>query len=229
MATPTPHTPNAPKFEMGEDPLPPKPPRLSVRNSYSQFVSSLKILLPALATALIILVVVWPYVAVNDRGFRVEAIKNPLEEARNLSMINARFTGFDEKNQPFTITADMANQEPGVSEQIDLQLPKADIELQDGTWLALTARTGHYDKETQILDLFGAVNLFHDEGFEMRTEKAQVNLKEGSASGSVPVEGQGPMGNLTAEGFHVTDRGSVIHFTGKSHLTLYPENEQVLQ
>ncbi|MEM7168736.1 MAG: LPS export ABC transporter periplasmic protein LptC [Pseudomonadota bacterium] len=225
MASPEPHASGAPSQSDPPQTAPRKPPRLSMRNSYSQFVSSLKVILPATAVALIILVAVWPYVVTKESGFRVQAIKNPMEEAQNLNMINARFSGFDEKSQPFNITADMASQEQGNSEQIDLQLPKADIELRDGSWLALTAKKGHYDQEKEILDLVGSVNLFHDKGFEMRTESAQVSLKDGSAQGDVPVEGQGPMGTLTAEGFEIVDRGAVILFTGKSHMTLYPESE----
>ena len=202
-----------------------QPPRLSHRNRYSLFVHWMKFLLPALACALILLVVAWPQIAPDEKLFQVEPIKNAAQEAQNLNMINARFSGFDDKEQPFTVTADMATQRPGEKDRVELQRPKADITLQDGTWLALTAKVGYYDRATETLDLVGAVNLFHDEGFEVRTEKAQVDLKNGIASGNVPVESQGPSGTLTSEGFRVLDKGDTVVFTGKSRMILYPEDK----
>src|SRR3546814_7980322 len=38
------------------------PPRLSGRNSYSLFVTSMKVVLPALAAGLVLLVVAWPQI-----------------------------------------------------------------------------------------------------------------------------------------------------------------------
>jgi lipopolysaccharide export system protein LptC len=101
--------------------------------------------------------------------------------------------------------------------------------MNDGTWLALTAKVGYYDRQTELLDLVGDVNLFHDQGFEVRTEKAQVDLKGGTASGDLPVEGQGPSGTLTAEGFRAIDSGKTVIFTGKSKMILYPAEKDALQ
>jgi lipopolysaccharide export system protein LptC len=208
---------------------PKQPPRLSQRNVYSLFVNWMKLLLPALACALILLVVAWPQIAPDDKLFRIEPIKNAAQEAQNLNMINARFSGFDDNQQPFTVTADMATQKPGEKDRVELQKPKADITMNDGTWLALTAKVGYYDRQTELLDLVGDVNLFHDQGFEVRTEKAQVDLKGGTASGDLPVEGQGPSGTLTAEGFRVIDNGKTVIFTGKSKMILYPAEKDALQ
>ena len=206
-----------------------QPPRLSQRNLYSLFVHWMKFLLPALACALILLVVAWPQIAPEDKLFQIEPIKNAAQEAQNLNMINARFSGFDENQQPFTVTADMATQRPGDKDRVELQKPKADITLEDGTWLALTAKVGYYDRQTERLDLEGDVNLFHDQGFEVRTERAEVDLKAGIASGNLPVQSQGPSGILTSEGFRVIDDGETVIFTGKSKMILYPNEKDPLQ
>ena len=52
------------------------------------------------------------------------------------------------------------------------------------------------------------------------TAAAQIQLREGSASGDEPVAAQGPFGTLTSEGFRLTDRGQVVIFTGRSHAVL---------
>ena len=138
-------------------------------------------------------------------------------------MLNARFDGLDEKNRPYTVTADMATQSDSDEDLIELELPKADITLEDGAWLALTARSGKYRQKSQILDLIGSVSLFHDQGFELRTEAARVDLARGVAEGNQPVQGQGSTGFIEAQGFRVLDRGARIIFTGKARLIVNPE------
>ncbi len=207
-------------------PPPAPPPRLSVSNRYSIFVGFLKVLLPAVAVALILLVVVWPEISRDSGEFRVRVSDISLEQADSLTMLNARFEGVDDKERPFTLTADEATQTTDNENLVRLELPKGDITLEDGTWMAMTAREGQYRRDTQMLDLNGEVTLFHDRGFELRTEAAQVDLEAGVARGSEDVEGQGPFGNLEAEGFEVLDRGARVLFTGKSRAVLYPKSER---
>ena len=197
-----------------------QPPRLSGRSSYSLFVGLMKVLLPAMAAALVLLVIVWPQL-IPDERFRIGVSQISLEQADSLAMLNPRFDGRDSSNRPFSITADLATQASGGSDVIDLELPKADITLEDGTWLALTAQTGRYRRKAETVEMQGDVVVFHDQGFEMRTEEAFIDLEAGTATGATPVEGQGPAGLLNAEGFQVTGRGARILFTGKSQMVLY--------
>ncbi len=208
---------------------PAAPPRLSGRNSYSIFVGFMKVLLPALAVALILLVVIWPQLGRDDGRFRIRVSDISLEQADSLSMLNARFEGVDGHDQPFVLTADEATQTADDDNLVHLELPKGDMTLEDGTWLAMTAREGRYRRNIQVLELSGDVTLFHDQGFEMRTEAARIDLEAGTAGGSEPVEGQGPFGNLVSEGFRVFDRGERIVFTGRSRAVFHPDATQVEQ
>ena len=199
------------------------PPRLSIRNRYSIFVGFMKVLLPATAAALILLVVAWPQFTIDEGQFRLSMSQLAPEQADSLTMLNARFEGVDDEDQPYTITADMATQSEDDKDLVTLELPKADITLEDGAWLALTARSGEYHKQSNILDLAGSVSLFHDRGFELQTEAARIDLNESTAEGVHPVKGQSSVGSIQAEGFRVLDRGARILFTGKSHLVVMPE------
>lgn len=213
----------------GQDATVRQPPRFSGSNRYSLFVNLMKVMLPAMAAALILLVVVWPQLEIDGKRFRIGVSKLSLDQVDTLSMLNARFEGLDAKNQPFSVTADVATQSASDKDLVELQSPKADIALEDGTWMALTAQVGNYRREAQLLDLNGAVNLFHDRGFEIKTEAAQVDLAQASAEGVVPVEGQGPSGSLQAEGFRILDRGMRIIFTGKSRLVILPAARESIQ
>ena len=189
---------------------------------YSRFVSLMKLVLPLLALVVIALVIAWPHLDTTDIRFRIGFAASQLNDAEDPSMINPRYVGTDKDNQPFALTADLARSLAGPGTQVELEMPKADITTQDGTWLVLTAENGIYAREAKTLKLDGKVNLFHDQGYEFRTNRAQIDLTAGTASGNDPVEGQGAFGHLTANGFQLTDKGRTIQFHGKSKLTFYP-------
>ncbi|HIO38088.1 MAG TPA: LPS export ABC transporter periplasmic protein LptC, partial [Rhodospirillales bacterium] len=104
-----------------------------------------------------------------------------------------------------------------------LEMPKADITVSDGSWLVLTANSGVYYQKRKFLNLEGAVNLFHDSGYEFKTKKAHIDLNQGIAISNEPVKGQGPFGQLQAEGFQIENKGNKISFLGKSKLILFPK------
>jgi len=192
---------------------------------YGRFVGVTKVLLPTIATAIIALIVVWPELSNQENRFRLGPARIDRSEAENLRMVNARFTGSDTSKRPFTITADAADQATAKSVVIALESPKADIELSNGAWVALTATAGTFNREKQVLELTGGVNLFHDSGYEFRTESAVFDLTAGDATGTEPVAGQGPFGQLQSTGFHIFNRGERVIFTGPSKLTLTPRND----
>ncbi len=189
---------------------------------YGRFVGFIKILLPTIATALIVIVVLWPGLNEKQNPFKLEPNKINSTDAEKLRMVNARFNGVDASKQPFSLTADSADQTSADSPDISLVAPKADILMSNGGWVALTATNGNFNRDQQILELAGNVNLFHDSGYEFHTESAVFDLTAGDATGTEPVEGQGPFGHLRAEGFRIYNRGERVEFTGKAKLTILP-------
>jgi lipopolysaccharide export system protein LptC len=200
-----------------------RPPRFSTQSAYSRFVGAMKIVLPALAVGIVLLVLVWPRIVPDDSQFRIGLSDLAPDSADTLSMINPRFQGRDGQNRPFSIVAEKATQAAEGAKQVELTQPKADITLADGAWVALTAAAGVYHRDTKTLDLNGNVSLFHDRGFELRTARAHIDLRTGNARGDAPVQGQGPSGRLTAQGFRLEDGGQTIVFTGDSRLTIFSD------
>jgi len=190
---------------------------------YSRFVSLMKLVLPSVALILVALVVAWPYVAPKDSHFRFGFAAVQEVGDGEPSAFNARFVGIDGENRPITITADVVhNLLPDGEAPVDLEMPKADITLQDGSWLVLTAKKGVYDWQKKSLELTDSVNLFHDTGYEFHTSQATIDVEGFAADGREPVRGHGPFGELTAEGFRVRDKGRRIFFDGKATLILRP-------
>ncbi len=193
---------------------------------YSRLVSTMKLLFPLLAGILLLLIGIWPQLQGGVGAFRFDK-KLDTNDARDLRMVNTRYTGVDRQNRPFTITADVAREKPGVTESIALEGPKADLTTTNGVWIALTAENGLYKSGDQTLDLSGNVELFQDKGNEFRTGSVHMNLGTGAAEGRESIVGQGPFGRIEAQGFRVLDRGNTILFTGKTTLSLEPGGGRV--
>ena len=175
-----------------------------------------------LSALVVVAVVAWPQLTEKPKKFSLSVSNLATTETGAQHIINARFTGTDAENRPYSVTADTASLVKNAPDMIDLAFPKADITLQSGAWLALSAETGTFNRKLQVLNLQGAVNLFHDMGYELRTSAAEIFMKQGTASGNKPVSGQGPIGTVHSAGFRILDGGKRVLFTGKSRLILYP-------
>jgi lipopolysaccharide export system protein LptC len=189
---------------------------------YTRFVGLMRFLLPVSAILLTATVVVWPYFNVTDSGSVVDIKTLNLPTDDRPTMANARFLGTDKKGQPFTVTATTAWQEQGYDELIYMEELQGDMMLDSGMWATIYADRGVYDQVGQLLIVESNVSVFTDEGYEIHSDYALIDLNEGTAEGDMPVSGQGPAGLIEAEGFNITDNGDNLFFEGRVHLTLFP-------
>jgi lipopolysaccharide export system protein LptC len=203
--------------------------RATFSRRYSRFVALAKRLFPAIAVSLIVLVAAWPRIEEAIEHVHLNLPRIDLREARDLRMVQAHYSGIDRQQRPFVITADVARQNPGANDIIALEGPKGDMTTLTGSWFEITSHTGLYQPQAQLLDLFGEVQLFQDKGNEFRTESAHIDMGNGTAEGHQAIEGQGPFGHVTGEGFRILDRGDTIIFTGRSHLELIPHAKVAAQ
>jgi lipopolysaccharide export system protein LptC len=197
----------------------PRPPR-ALRPRYSRFVGLMKVVLPAVAAALLGLLIVWPRLSPQHQPAAVGFAQPSSAQVDALSIRNPRYYGTDEKNLPFTVTAEVATQLDPKNMVVTLEKPTADLVRGNGKNLVVDANLGFYRQKDDTLDLLGHVDMFRDDGYELHTESARIQIARGDASGDQPVTGQGPAGRLSGQGFTLTDRGRIITFTGKSKAVL---------
>jgi lipopolysaccharide export system protein LptC len=203
----------------------PRRPRASFNRGYSRFVGLAKRILPVVAVILLLIIAAWPKLWplwATRPASEIELPRLDPREAKDLRMVNAHYTGVDRENRPFVITAEVARQNSSADQLIALEGPKGDLTSSSGSWFELTAYSGTYQPDGQILELFGNVQLFQDKGNEFVTDSAHIDVAKGTAEGNEPVAGQGPFGQVTGEGFRIFERGDIIIFTGHAHLELVP-------
>jgi lipopolysaccharide export system protein LptC len=123
------------------------------------------------------------------------------------------------------VSAEKATQVDNSSDVIDLTALQADMTMKDGAWLSMTADSGRLQRAKKLLDLTGQVNLFHDQGYELHTHDVHIDLAKDSAVGNQAVAGQGPSGELTAEGIEVFDNGQRVIFLGRTHMLFYSDSQ----
>jgi len=184
-------------------------------------VAVLKRALPAAALAVLALIVLWPELSGVDDRVRLAYRKPDSSMTDSARLVAPRYVGRDQRGRPYELAAETAEQPTG-SPIITLAKPVGDITLEDGSWVALQAETGRFQREEAMLDLEGEVTLFHDAGYEIRTARARIALKAGWAQGDDPVAAQGPPGTLDATGFRLEGRGAVVIFTGPARMVLVP-------
>jgi lipopolysaccharide export system protein LptC len=187
---------------------------------YSRRVFFLKRMLPAVGLTLLLLVAVWPrlHPLLQQVQFGFPAID--LREARELRMVNPRYAGLDRYNRPYVITAESGRQVPDRDDVMALEQPKAVMTVHGGASVVVTAATGIYQSQAQLLDLFDDVTLVHENGTRFVTRRGHLNLSDNTAEGRDPVEGHGPTGDISGEGFQILSKGETIIFTGRSDLLL---------
>lgn len=193
---------------------------------YTRFVSVLKYLLPIVAAGLVLVLALWSQIRIDEGRFRIGMTDVATIAVDKLTMSNPRFEGIDDRDRPFTVTADEANQAKEDANIIELTRPQADMTMENGTWLALSADAGRYLREAEQLSLEGSVSLFEDRGYELHTDQVRIDFNAGTAESDTQVFGQGPVGELSGSGLKLSDRGAVVELLGKSRVLFYPNRRE---
>lgn len=193
----------------------PTPGRIARRRF---FVRSAKWLLPLLALGLLSLIGLWPEIVRQEESARIAFRRVSGAEVEASRMTDPRYRSVDEHDRPYTVTADVATQ---ISPQrVNLTQPKADVTLENGTWLMVQGKQGVYIQHLGQLDLSGDVTLYRQDGTVMVSDTATTDMKLGGASSNDRTHAEGPFGTLDAQGFTITDKGDVVQFTGPAHMLL---------
>jgi lipopolysaccharide export system protein LptC len=187
-------------------------------NPHSRRVALLRVALPTIGISLLLLVGIWPRIAPLFDRLRFAAID--LREARELRMINPHYVGTDRENHPFVFTAAVGRQVPGRDDVMSLEGVEVDLKTHSGANIIFTSDSGVYQSRTQLFDAFGHVTMIQQNGTRFVTASARLDAVNNAAEGHEPIEGHGPSGKITAQGFRLIDKGEIVIFTGQSDATL---------
>ena len=195
-----------------------RPPSKDEQARRRMLLLGTKWLLPTAALLLLGSIAAWPELqrSLNaGRSAYREAAAVNLDTGK---MLGAHYHGVDAHGRPYMITADEARQIG--PDRIDLVRPVADSLTQNGSWVLVHARSGVYMPHTQILDLFGDVTLYRDDGTLMNGPTAVMDVRRGIVVSDDWVHAEGPFGVLDAQGDLISQREGVAQFRGPGRMIL---------
>tara|TARA_B100000780_G_scaffold278914_2_gene254346 strand:+ start:2832 stop:3647 length:816 start_codon:yes stop_codon:yes gene_type:complete len=187
--------------------------------AYTSFIRRMRLILPLVAVSIVAALLAWPDNQ-NQIAILEKSQKESLKTVRKNELTNPKFESIDDKNQPYSITAEKAVQGESDEEAMLLEKPLADMQLKSGSWIALKANQGTYWQKEEKLNLQKNVTLFHDDGYEMNTDILFIDLKNQTVQSNTDVHGHGPAGTLTAKGLDGNNTNGILIFHGPATLIL---------
>jgi len=178
------------------------------------FVRKLRLWLPLAAAGVILLLFLWPAFLPNFK------MSNIAKNIPDLVIDNLHYTGMDNKNEPYSLLSAQATRPANLHGIYDLTKPEGEITLQSGAWLDGRADYGRYDEINKKLWLGGDVQIFHNKGYQVTTDEAQVNLDTDDAWGQKAVLIQGAFGTIRGVGFRFLDSGHTVIILGPAKAVL---------
>ena len=184
-----------------------------ISSRYTRFVSLIKIVFLATASALVLLVVAWSFSVPSDEKITISLSNSKPINNINEGLTNGRFIGKDKNNQTYIITADYAEPINGNPREIALQTLQADITLDDGTWITLKAPEGVLNRNQNELLLGDSVYIYADNRFEVFTNLVKIDLSNSIITSDSKINMQSSYGNLEANSFNFNNNINNLRFS----------------
>ena len=165
-------------------------------SSHDLFVRLLKFGLPAAVVLLLLFLAIAPFGKKSEVSFLLD--KNKADKAQERMRVEqARYTGADNKGQPFEIVADRAVQQSSAVRIVDINGMSARVALEQGP-VSITADHGRYDLDAQKVAVPGGVRVEDGNGYHLETSGVTVDLKTKQLNSGGPVSGTMKLGQFTA-------------------------------
>ena len=188
---------------------------------YSRFVTIMKRALPLAAAALVAAVLVYALQPRQERSGRVAMTFQRLGIVNDdLAMLKPRLTGADDQGDPFVVTADEAVQDKNDSKRATLRNVQGDVTLKDGTWISALAPRGTLDAKSRRLTLQGPIAVYSDNGYELHTASANIDMRKAVILGNDTVNGQGPFGIFRADRFRLDRHSRQVFLYGNVRMNI---------
>jgi lipopolysaccharide export system protein LptC len=196
--------------------LPPARAELAAGSRYSRFVKTAKILLPSVAIALLLVVVIAS--ALHKSASDITASLSELKlVSGHLGMSKPTLTYTDAQSRSFLVNADRATQVAGSNDIWQLERIKGRMTPPQGVGYRLVSNTGLLDSAHKLLDLSGSVLVVSDQGYSFEARSAHVDMSENRVTSKEPVRAKGGATSVSSDQFEMWDKGNKLRFEGRVH------------
>ena len=148
-------------------------------------------------------------------------MSNIVVSGTKITMQSPQMSGFTPDRRAYELSARSAAQDISNPNQVELEVLKAKIEMQDKSIILMDAQKGYFRSREQLLDLYEKVVLMSPT-YEVRLSEAQIDMAKGSVISNKPVEVRMLEGKLDAQRLEIFNRGELLTFDGGVTMTLTP-------
>ena len=165
-------------------------------SGHDRIVRWAKIALPSAVGVLLAILFLAPLDRKGDVSFILD--KKKVDSAQERMRVEAaRYTGTDDKGQPFTMTANRAVQPSSDTPLVDIRGMFARLNLARGP-VVIAANQGQYNVDTQRVTIDGPVKVAGTDGFHLNTSDVTVDLKARQLASQGPAAGTMRLGQFRA-------------------------------
>ncbi len=193
---------------------------LAHAHRHTRFVRRLRLVLIGLSVSLLA-ALAWFFLSVPKTALPVE------NTGETVKMIHPVYQGRTSDGLPYRIIADEAVRLIKAPTQTQLVSPILNFLREKGAKESrITARTGSYNAETQVLELHQNVHLKTDDGNDCRTSHARIFVKAKRVEGDEPIRCTGSFGKIFGNAFEINDDYKEFVFKDGTKMHLTPESER---
>jgi lipopolysaccharide export system protein LptC len=139
--------------------------------------------------------------------------------AKEMTVSQSRFTGFDREQRPFSVTAKNAVQDENDASKVRLVEVAAEMKRKSGQDVSISSQRALYDADSKTIALQGQVTITSADGFVAKMDKAQVNIEKHWLRSETPVEVVYANGVIRSNGMEIVDDGARILFFNRVKAT----------
>lgn len=196
--------------------------RFAKASRHSRWVRFLRKAVPAVLAAAVVVIlgvsIFNPFRMLT--GLPID-IGNVIVSGTKITMQAPHMAGFTPDRRPYEMTAKTAMQDIANPNHVELEMPKAKVEMEDKSIVTMDARRGFFKTREQLLDLFDDV-ILKSPTYEVRLSEASIDMGKGTVVSNKPVEIVTSDSVLNAQRLTITERGDLMKFEGGVRMVLKP-------
>jgi lipopolysaccharide export system protein LptC len=117
-----------------------------------------------------------------------------------MTMSNPKIAGYTRDERRYELTANAAAQDVTRIDVVNLEEPRATLEMLDHSKIDMRAAVGAFDRKANVLTLRRDIVITSSSGYEMRMSEAVINIRDGNIVSEQPVEVKMQQGTLHGNG-----------------------------
>jgi lipopolysaccharide export system protein LptC len=164
---------------------------------HDRLVGVLKVALPSAVGVLAAIFLTLPLTQQAEVSFILDK-KDVATAPERMKIESARYTGTDNKGQPFELVANRAVQQSSDVPVVDVMGMLARLGLRQGP-ATVQAMQGRYDLDRQQVAVTGPVRVSGPEGEQLLTRDVLVDLRDRKVKSTGAISGRMPVGSFEAK------------------------------